>query len=176
MKKANLFIDMDGVLAEQQTDLIDFMHDKGFFLKRPPVLSMIEVVKNLVKEKYNVYILTSVVGNEYCEPEKGLWLDKYLPEIKKENRLYVPPGKIKSEFVNENLDISNYANFLFDDFTHNLSTWSFSGAFPIKVLNGLNNNFGTWVDNGGIYIDAYENPNNNIEKIKIMIDETLKDS
>lgn len=172
MKKINLFVDMDGVLAEQQNDLIDFMFDKDFFLNRPPVHTMLEVVKKL-EEKYNVYILTSVVGNEHCEPEKGLWLDKYLPEIKKENRLYVPAGKIKADFVNEKLDVKNSASILFDDFTENLKTWSFPGAIPVKVLNGLNNNFGTWVDNGGLYIDAYESPVNNVNRINLMVKKIL---
>ena len=37
MTKVNLFLDMDGVLAEQRNDLVNYMYDKNFFLSLPPV-------------------------------------------------------------------------------------------------------------------------------------------
>lgn len=120
MTKVNLFLDMDGVLAEQRNDLVNYMYDKNFFLSLPPVTNMIEVAKKLTEQIYDVYILSTVVGNEYCEKEKGLWLDKYLPEIKVSNRIFVPSGIEKSDFVRKNVDIGeNTVNVLIDDFTLN---------------------------------------------------------
>ena len=55
MIKVNLFVDMDGVLAEQRNDLPNYMYDKGFFLSLPPVNNMIEIVKELTNEFYEIY-------------------------------------------------------------------------------------------------------------------------
>lgn len=52
MTKVNLFLDMDGVLAEQRNDLVNYMYDKNFFLSLPPVTNMIEVAKKLTEQIY----------------------------------------------------------------------------------------------------------------------------
>lgn len=170
MTKVNLFLDMDGVLAEQRNDLVNYMYDKNFFLNLPPVTNMIGVAKKLTEQVYYVYILSTIIGNEYCEKEKGLWLDKHLPEMKINNRIFVPSGIEKSDFVRQNVDIGkNTVNVLIDDFTENLLTWDVVGALPIKVLNGLNNNYGTWLNNGGLYINANDEINYNVNIIKKMI-------
>lgn len=169
MTKVNLFVDMDGVLAEQRNDLPNYMYDKGFFLSLPPINNMIEVVKELNNEFYEVYILSTVVRNEYCEREKGQWLDRFLPEIKTSNRLFVPSGIDKSVFIQDKNIIDNAINVLIDDFTENLITWTFEGALPIKVLNGLNNTKGTWLNNGGLYIKSSDEIKDNISKIKKLI-------
>ena len=87
MTDVNIFIDMDGVLAEYHPRVLELMYDKGFFLSRPPVEDVIELVEELIKKYPNTYILSSVIDSKYSIPEKNEWLDTYLPSIKKENRL-----------------------------------------------------------------------------------------
>lgn len=176
MKDVNVFVDMDGVLAVYDENVENVMFDKGFFLNRPVVTSMIEVVRNLLANKdYNVFILTSVIDSPYCVNEKALWLDKNLPELEKENRIYVPYGIVKSKFAQENADTSNSINVLIDDYTENLDKWTLEGALPIKVLNGINNTNGTWLNNGGKYIDAYSNVADNVKKIDQLISDKLNE-
>lgn len=174
LRKVNLFVDMDGVLAEQSNDLKYYMYDEHFFLNLPPVEPMIKVVKELTKEDYEVYILSTIIDSEFCEKEKNLWLDEKVPEIKQENRLFVPIGTTKDSFIKEKLDTRDAINVLIDDFTENLITWDFEGALPIKVLNGLNNTYGTWLNNGGLYINAYDNVDLNVEKLKNLINSKLQ--
>lgn len=169
MKNVNVFVDMDGVLAVYDQNVTKLMYDKGFFLNRPVIKPMIEVVRRLVKKDYNVFILTSVIDSPHCSPEKALWLDKNLPEVKKENRIYVPYGTVKSEFAQENADTKDSVNVLIDDYTENLDKWTLEGALPIKVLNGINSTNGTWLNSGGDYIDAYSSVAENVNKINSLI-------
>lgn len=164
--KKNLFVDMDGVLAVYDKDVVKLMFDEKFFLHRPKIKPMVEVVRRLSKqEDINIYILTSVIESPFCVPEKALWLDSALPEIKKENRLYVPYGVVKSEYAQENADTENAMNMLIDDYTENLNKWTLPGAIPVKVMNGMNGTNGTWINSGGKYIDAYSSVDENVNKI-----------
>lgn len=173
MKKINVFVDMDGVLAVYDKDVVKLMYNEGFFLNRPPIKPMLKIVKNLINAGYNVRVLTSVIDSQYCVPEKALWLDKYLPELKEENRIYVPYGTVKSDYAQLKVDTKNSVNVLIDDYTENLDKWTLEGALPIKVLNGLNSTNGTWLRSGGEYIDAYSSVIQNTAKIENLIDSRL---
>lgn len=170
MKKINLFVDMDGVLAVYDKDVVELMYNKEFFLNRPVIKPMVELVKELYwGSRYNVYILTSVIDSPYCIQEKSLWLDTHLPEIKESNRIYVPYGTVKSEFAKESVDIENSINVLIDDYTVNLDKWTLNGALPVKVLNGINSTNGTWISSGGESIDAFSSVKENFLKLKDLI-------
>lgn len=172
--KVNIFVDMDGVLAEQSHDLVKYMYDKDFFLNLPAVHSVINVIKKLISSnQYNVYILSSVIDSPYSIIEKGLWLDKYLPEVPKNRRLFVPYGTSKASYVKSKMKTENCINVVIDDFTVNLVEWEIDNAIGIKVLNNINNTKGTWVNNGGFYINAYHNVQDNVEIIKNLIKEKL---
>lgn len=165
--KNNIFVDMDGVLAVYDKNVVNLMYDEGFFLNRPQIKPMVEVVRQLInKGNYNVYILTSCIDSDYCIPEKAAWLDKVLPELPKENRVYVPYGTVKSEFAQENVDTKNAINVLIDDYTENLDKWTLPGALPIKVMNGINGTNGTWLSSGGAYIDAYSSVRANVDIVE----------
>lgn len=164
--KKNLFVDMDGVLAVYDENVVELMYNEGFFLGRPAIKPMLKVVKKAIQSgNFNVYILTSVIDSPFCIPEKAKWLDKYLPELPKENRLYVPYGVVKSEFAKEHSDFKGHKNILIDDYTENLNKWNLEGAIPVKVLNGINSSNGTWLNSGGEYIDAYSSVNENFSKL-----------
>lgn len=174
MKKINVFIDMDGVLAVYDLNVTDKMYNKEFFLTRPLIEPMLEVAKSLIANKnYNVHILTSVIDSEHCMPEKAAWLDKNLPEIAKEKRIYVPYGIVKSTYAQEKVDTTNALNVLIDDYNQNLFKWTLPGALPIKVLNGINGTRGTWAKSGGHEINAYSDVQENIGKINALINGAL---
>lgn len=154
----NLFVDMDGVLAKYDENVSSLMYNKNFFLDLPKNDSMLKAVKELSGNKnINIFILTSVIDSPFCIEEKGLWLDKHLPEIKKENRMYVPYGTVKSSFVKSKIKIEGFKNILIDDYTKNLTKWNLPGALPIKAMNGINGTNGTWINSGGKYINIAEN-------------------
>lgn len=169
MEKVNIFVDMDGVLAEQREDMVEHMYNKGLFLNLPPIMNMVNSVKKLTRDSYRIYILSSVIDSPYCEPEKEMWLDEYLPEIDKSNRIFVPYGVVKSTYAKNKVDTRGAINVLIDDFTVNLTTWELPGALAIKVLNGMNSTKGTWLDNGGHYIYAHESVDNNVSRIRDLI-------
>lgn len=174
MKKVNVFVDMDGVLAVYDKNVVELMYSPEFFLNRPVIKPMVEIVHQLMKEDYNVYILTSVIDSDYCILEKAIWLDKNLPEINEENRIYVPYGTVKSNYAQQKVDTSNAVNVLIDDYTENLSKWALSGALPIKVLNGINGTNGTWLKSGGQFIDAYSSVQENVKTINSLIQHELE--
>lgn len=171
MKKVNVFMDMDGVLAEYKEDIETYMRAEGFFFERPPMRSMVSLVKELTKEDYEIYILSSVIDSPFCVPEKIKWLKKYLPEIKEENYVFVPYGQVKSTFATDNVNVSNAVNVLIDDYTDNLINWTLEGALPIKVLNGINSTGGTWLDSQGAHIDADGDVQDNLDYINNLIDD-----
>lgn len=170
MNKTNVFVDMDGVLAVYSKRTTELMHNKGFFYNRPPITHMLKVVKKLTTNKnYDMFILSSVIDSPYCVPEKEKWLDKYLPEIKKENRIFVPYGTVKADFVRDRVSHKGKVNVLIDDYTDNLVDWDLDNALPIKVLNGINSTRGTWKDLQGSYIDIDKNVDFNVKTINKLI-------
>lgn len=159
--KANIFIDMDGVLAEHHPDVEELMYDEGFFLNRPCDENALELVERLNElDGCEVYILSSILDSPYVIEEKNAWLDKYLPRIRVQQRHYVPRFEKKSDYVRNtfaNLDDSH--NILLDDFTKNLNEWDVPNALAIKYLNGLNSTNNTWLESGGqsiSFVDCHD--------------------
>ena len=80
-------------------------------------------------------------------------------------RLFVPYGVNKASYVKSKMKTKNAINVLIDDFTVNLVDWQIDNALGIKVLNNINNTKGTWINNGGFYINAYHDVDDNVEII-----------
>lgn len=79
-RKVNLFVDMDGVIAEY-----DFGKPLDFVNKRP-LLSNIKVLEEISKiSNLDMHIL-SICKKDSQVNDKNDWLDKYAPFFKKENR------------------------------------------------------------------------------------------
>jgi len=86
MDKKILYIDMDGVLVDFYTPFLKEKSEKnpyphsrvGFFIELEPYPGGIEAF-NLLKEKYDVWILTAPSPhNIHCYTEKAEWVKKYL--------------------------------------------------------------------------------------------------
>lgn len=157
-----LFFDMDGVLATWQTELLnDFVLPSGEVLKAgspvtdelwnnptthyyasiPPYERFVDFINNVLckDSDFEVFILSK--SPSFAIKDKLSWLDKYLPNVKKDHILLCPYGEFpKTNF----LDHITKDDFLFDDYSPNLREWDKVGGFAVNVLNRVNhleNNF-----------------------------------
>ena len=161
-----LFVDIDGTIASWDTELssLDELYKKGYFLNRPVMENMLEAVRLLARdEELETYIISSVFeDSHHIITEKQGWLDRYIPEIPKENRFFSIYGKSKRESVPFPL---NQKCFLLDDYTLNLMDWEKEGQ-GIKVLNGINHTRKSWQ---GPFVDHSMEPQQISKEIKKII-------
>lgn len=159
--KKRLFVDMDGTLALwKQASSIEDCFYQNYFKDLPPQNSILEGVKRFMKRnpEVEIYILSAVLDTPYAIPEKAEWLQKYIPEIKKGNYIFVPYGKNKFNYI-KNLNRNDY---LLDDYTKNLLAWHKAGGTGIKCKTMSNHTNKTW---NGPYVHVDFPP--------IIIDETI---
>lgn len=144
-KSKNLFIDMDGTLCDFiPCSDVDILYEEGYFFNLNPRVEFIKAIKGYIKENNpdNVYILSNYLSDsEFAYDEKNRWLDKYIPEVKNSNRIFVPCGEDKSDYIERPLSKSD---ILFDDYTQNLINWEKNGGKGVKVVNNINNKKGVW--------------------------------
>ncbi len=143
--KKRVFVDMDGTLAVfRPVDTLETLYEKNYFLDLEPQVNVVEAVKDIIKkDEVEVFILSAVLSDSnFALKEKNEWLDKYLPEINKNHRIFPPCGANKKDFIPDGIRNND---FLLDDYTHNLTLWS-PPAKGIKLLNGINDSRGTWQD------------------------------
>lgn len=138
-----IFIDMDGTLAKWKNVInADELYEQGYYLNLEPNSKLIEEIKSLIWKGEDIYILSSFLdGSKYALDEKNKWLDKYLPELDNERRIFVKYGDNKSDYIKSGISNSDY---LLDDYTKNLIDWKIAGGTGIKYLNGINHTKGTW--------------------------------
>lgn len=104
MKKTNVYLDMDGTIANlygEKNWLEDLLAEKTApFENAKPMVTENVLLAHFPKEKYEIKILSMTPKNatrEYCkrvEKAKNEWLDKYFPSLKK--RIYLPYGNNKN--------------------------------------------------------------------------------
>ncbi|MBE5968822.1 MAG: hypothetical protein E7242_01165 [Lachnospiraceae bacterium] len=139
-----LFVDMDGTLAEfKPTSKLEDLYEKGYFLNLQPLPNVIDTIKKIKEENpdIEVFILSAVLtDSKYALQEKNEWLDKYIPEIDDEHRIFPPCGEDKSKYIEGGVTMDDY---LLDDYTFNLNSWDPPGH-GIKLLNGINFTKKTW--------------------------------
>lgn len=149
MKKAKkrLFVDMDGVLAVFKTvSNMETLYEKGFFSNLSAQENVLQAVRNLLihEDEIEVYVLSAIPKESaYAYPEKNAWLNRYLPELSEDHRIFVPCNENKAEFVPNGI---KRTDFLLDDRTQNLILWQPPGI-GIKLLNGINHTRESWGGN-----------------------------
>lgn len=145
MNVKNIYLDMDGTLCEFKPCYdINILYEKGYFLNLRPREDFLNALKEYMafNSSDNVYILSNYLSDSsFAYEEKNLWLDRYLPEVDPENRIFVPWGEDKTEHINR---IIHEKDVLFDDHTKNLIAWEKAGGKGVKVINNINNKKGTW--------------------------------
>jgi 5'(3')-deoxyribonucleotidase len=142
MKK--IFLDLDGTLAKfnVRNALKRFDNEIGFFAKLGAYKG-IETINELAKNG-NVYII-SASPNEQADKDKMTWINKYLGNIPKANRLICRVGDNKAEYLKtKGIQIDNTC-YLLDDYTKNLNEWEKSGGVGIKRITTVaDNSTGKW--------------------------------
>ena len=143
-----LFVDMDGtVTVFRQVDTLETLYEQGYFLNLPPQMNAVDCIKYVMehhKEDIEVFIMSAVLtDSRYALEEKNAWIDKYLPEIDKDHRIFPPCGVDKKEYIPGGVRKTDH---LMDDYTHNLTLWQ-PPAKGIKLMNGINDTHGTWTGN-----------------------------
>lgn len=137
-----LFLDMDGTLAEfHPVDTMETLYEQGYFAQLAPHENVVNGIKTFMKEnpETEVFILSSVLTDSpYAQTEKNEWLDRYLSEIGMENRIFVPCGSAKNEFVPGGVRENDA---LLDDYSKNLHEWS---GKTLKLMNGINGTKGSF--------------------------------
>lgn len=169
--KSRLFIDMDGTLAKfRVVDTMETLYEEGYFAELPPQQKVVDGIKQFMKEnpETEVFILSSVLSDSpYAMHEKEAWIDRYLPEIDREHRIFCPCGSPKGEYVPYG---ARHGDVLIDDYSKNLHEWEGVG---VKLMNGINGTHGSWK---GAKLQAEGNPDEIAEEIhKIMQAPKTKD-
>lgn len=120
MTKKNIYIDMDGVLADffGETEAVArFEHERGFFRRLKPLAKNVDAVKKATADgRYNIFIL-SASPNERCDRDKRLWLIKHLPQVPTENVIIMRNGESKAKYMR------TADGILFDDYGKNIQEW-----------------------------------------------------
>jgi|GEM_PF-263053 len=145
--KKRLFVDMDGVLTEfKRISDMSVLYTQKYFENLLPHENLLGAVRNIVlKKEIDVFILSSYLSDSaYAKNEKNTWLDKNIPEIDAEHRIFVPNGENKANYVPNKISSDD---FLIDDFTENLNKWKSAGGRCVKIINEINNTKRTWRGN-----------------------------
>lgn len=138
--RKRLYVDMDGTVAVWGNSPWEEVCAKGYFRNRPPMMNVINAVKHIIKNhpEVEVFILSAVITDEHSRDEKHEWLDKFLPEIDREHRIFSVYGEDKGKYIHAKGDI------LLDDYSKNLTEWEAHGGKGIKLLNGVNWSKRSW--------------------------------
>lgn len=151
--KIRIFVDMDGTLARFHDEnlYLERMFEKGFFAGLKPFDNAVEAIKHIIDNHPNVdvYVLSAAITTPYCLAEKNAWLDKYLPNIDKEHRIFVEnlstakslcvPGSYMYKDDNGKYHNKIFKNdILIDDYNKNLEEWEKDGGTAIKAKNNIN--------------------------------------
>jgi hypothetical protein len=102
-KKIRIYLDMDGTIVHYDVGVAD-----NYDVKRP-LFNRINNIKEIINTMKNIEFYILSIGNEPIHVEqKNKWLDKFLPEIIKENRnilirnknSQITSASIKKDYIN----------------------------------------------------------------------------
>lgn len=127
-KKIAIFVDMDGVVADYRFGEGKNIknNENGVYLNKRPIYTTINNLKKISDEiDCKMFILSSCLFKEQAV-EKDLWLDKYMPFIKKENRIFIlsenfeARKKLKIGKIREKIDSNECELAILIDDTHEI--------------------------------------------------------
>ena len=136
-----IFVDMDGTLARfhDEVQYLERMYEENFFKELQPFAEMVACVNELtLREDVEVFILSAAIEGEppYCRRQKNEWIDRFLPSVDEQHRIYTTAGKPKADFIPYGVSKDD---ILIDDYNRNLREWVKSGGTSIKCVNNINN-------------------------------------
>lgn len=135
--KIRIFVDMDGTIARFHDEnlYLERMFEKGFFRDLKPFENAVAAIEKLVNDSTaEIYILSATL-NSCSLDEKNQWLDKYLPNIDKDHRIFTSLNVPKSEAIGHQLTDKD---ILIDDYNKNLLEWEKAGGTSVKAKNNIN--------------------------------------
>ena len=120
-KKINLYVDMDGVIADYV-----FGEPSNYHKKRPLYTSINKLEEISKMENVELHIFSATRKTEGIE-QKHIWLDKFAPFFKKENRViisreennYAKSSTLKALYM-KNLERDGSIIIIIDDDPQNL--------------------------------------------------------
>lgn len=143
-QRTRLYVDMDGTLAEfRPVNRLETLYEWGYFVDLQPNPNVVEAVRQIIREhpEVEVNVLSAYLSDSnFALQEKNDWLDRYLPEIREEHRIFLPCGTDKKQYIPGGI---RSTDVLLDDYTLNLSQWE-PPARGLKLLNGINHTKKTW--------------------------------
>ena len=126
--KVSIFVDMDGVVADYRFGEGENIKNNkpGLYLNKRPIYTTINNLQRINDEiDCEMFILSSCLYKEQAE-EKSLWLAKYMPFIKKENKIFIlsenfeSRKKLKIDKIREKLDLNECELAILIDDTHDI--------------------------------------------------------
>lgn len=125
-KNIRIFLDMDGTIVENIYDLDKSFEKKGGYIKKRPIKPIIKEINKIIESyKYIEINILSCSSNDRMTKEKNEWLDMYMPNIKKENRIFLVKEKgeytknniykVKSEYIKNNISNDDIVILVDDD-------------------------------------------------------------
>ncbi len=136
-----LLVSMDNVLADltggikdinnkiQLKDIYDALDKPAFFRTLKPIKPMIEAIKLFIKYHPDVEVFVFSTSKPDDPPsvyaQKNDWLNRFLPEVSQEKRIFITPDMDKSKFIE---DHPEYACTLIDSNIKSLSNFSNAGG------------------------------------------------
>jgi 5'(3')-deoxyribonucleotidase len=130
--KLVIYCDMDGVLADfdkEYNAINRYENEKGFFFNLEPIAENVNAIKQLIKLGYKIKIL-SKSPHKSADNDKVKWLEKYLPEISKDNMIFARPQERKIDFVAE---LERDFALLLDDYSKNIQEWRNENGMAFKI-------------------------------------------
>lgn len=100
--KVAVFVDMDGVIADYDNDPQFDKYSEGFYLKKRPIKTTIEIFKKISENKnITLYLLSGHADETEAlkTKEKNIWIDQNAPFFQKENRIFNSPKNISADGI-----------------------------------------------------------------------------